>query len=77
MVAARDTYAEVSCPLSIKPTLAALISFCRPPTLRMAGIFGFGGIYSVLWNLLGYPAGVVPFGTIGPSEDVTPRALRK
>lgn len=31
--------------------------------------FGFMGAYSILWNLLGWPAGVVPWDSVQPGEE--------
>ena len=40
-----------------------------------SGVVGTGGGYSILYNLLGYPAGVVPFTRVRASEETTrPRA---
>lgn len=79
MVAARDAYAALVTGSLDGSDIGRLDVVLSPPyplpalPHGMAGNFGFGGIYAVLWNLLGYPAGVVPWGTVGPDEPPTPR----
>jgi len=41
-----------------------------------AGMLGSGGVYCVLWNLLGYPAGVVPVTRVR-EDEATPRAASR
>jgi fatty acid amide hydrolase len=82
MVAARDTYAE-KLMASLDTTEVGRLDVVLSPPYPLpalphgtAGNFGFGGIYAVLWNLLGFPAGVVPFGEVGATEEPTKRDPR-
>lgn len=75
MVAARDAYAdafEAALDAASEGPFDIILSPPYPlPALPhgASGNFGFGGVYSVIWNLLGYPAGVVPMGRVRPGEE--------
>lgn len=75
LVDGRDTYAEDAARSLDHATIGPIDVVLSPayplvaPPHGTTGNLGFGGLYSVLWNLLGYPAGVVPFGHVSSDDD--------
>lgn len=75
MVDARDSYAKTVAASLNATDIGPLDVILSPPYPLVApphgatGSFGFGGLYAILWNLFGYPAGVVPFGKVLPGEE--------